>query len=93
MRGKHVPIRACLGCGQRKPKEELARIVVENGTLMVDKDGKLPGRGAYLCPETACISSLRKKKGKLSYSLRVSMPRAAEDRFLKGMLQIREGKQ
>jgi predicted RNA-binding protein YlxR (DUF448 family) len=91
MRGKHVPIRTCLGCGQKKPKEELARIVVENGALMVDKGGKLPGRGAYLCPEIACISSLRKKKGRLSYSLRVSVPRAAEDRFLKGMLYIREG--
>jgi predicted RNA-binding protein YlxR (DUF448 family) len=91
MRGKHIPIRTCLGCGQRKPKEELARIVVENGALMVDKGGKLPGRGAYLCPETACINSLRKKKGRLSYSLRVSVPRAAEDGFLKGMLRIREG--
>lgn len=92
MRGRHIPIRTCLGCGQRKPKEELTRIVVENGALMVDKGGKLPGRGAYLCPETACISSLRKKKGRLSYSLRVSMPRAVEDSFLKGMLHIREGK-
>lgn len=93
MREKYIPIRTCLGCGQRKPKEELVRIVVENGALMVDKGGKLPGRGAYLCPETACISSLRKKKRRLSYSLRVSMPRAVEDSFLKGMLHIREGEQ
>lgn len=64
-----------------------------DGALRVDTERKLPGRGAYLCPETACISSLLKKKGKLSYSLRVSVPRAAEDAFLMDLLRKRDGEE
>jgi len=93
MKAKHVPIRTCLGCGQRSLKGELIRIVTVDGALRVDEAGRLPGRGAYLCPETACISSLLKKKGKLSYSLRVSVPRAAEDAFLRGLLLTRDGEE
>ena len=92
MKAKHDPIRTCLGCGQRSPKEELIRIVMPDGTLRVDEAGRLPGRGAYLCPETACISSLLKKQGKLSYSLRVSVSRAAEEAFLMELLHRRDGK-
>ena len=58
-----------------------------DGALSVDVAGKLPGRGAYLCPETACISSLLKRKGRLSYSLRASVSRAAEEAFLMGLLR------
>jgi predicted RNA-binding protein YlxR (DUF448 family) len=67
------------------------RIVLVDGALTVDESGRLPGRGTYLCPEAACISSLRTKKGRLSYSLRVSVPRAAEDEFLRGLLCTRGG--
>ena len=93
MKAKHVPIRTCLGCGQKSLKGELIRIVMADGALRVDEAGRLPGRGAYLCPDTACISSLLKKQGKLSYSLRVSVPRAAEDAFLRGLLLARDGKE
>jgi predicted RNA-binding protein YlxR (DUF448 family) len=93
MKTKHGPIRTCVGCGRRSPKEELIRIVMLDGALSVDNEHRLPGRGAYLCPETACISSLLKKKGKLSYSLRVSVPRAAEDTVLKGLLRRRDGEE
>jgi predicted RNA-binding protein YlxR (DUF448 family) len=93
MKAKHDPIRTCLGCGQRSLKGELIRIVTVDGALRVDESGRLPGRGAYLCPETACISSLLKKKGKLSYSLRVFVPRATEDAFLMGLLRRRDGEE
>lgn len=93
MKTKHVPIRTCVGCGQKSPKEELIRIVMIHGALSVDKEHRLPGRGAYLCPGTACINSLLRKKGKLSYSLRVSVPRAAEDAFFKGLLRRRDGEE
>jgi len=88
-----VSIRTCLGCGQKSLKGELVRIVMKDGALVVDEGGRLPGRGAYLCPEAACISSLRKKKGRLSYSLRATVPRTAEDAFLMGMLRTREGEE
>jgi len=69
------------------------RIAIVDGALMVDKDGRLPGRGAYLCHNAACVSSLRKKKGRLSYSLRASVPRTAEDAFLMKLLRTRDGEE
>jgi predicted RNA-binding protein YlxR (DUF448 family) len=71
----------------------LMRIAIVDGALTMDESGRLPGRGAYLCPEAACISFLRKKRGRLSYSLRVSVPRAAEDTFLKRLLCTRDGEE
>jgi uncharacterized protein len=36
------------------------RLVVRDGTIVVDARRRLPGRGAYVCPEPACVSrSLR----------------------------------
>jgi predicted RNA-binding protein YlxR (DUF448 family) len=87
MKTNHSPIRTCVGCGRKSPKEGLIRIVTVDGALSVDVAGKLPGRGAYLCPETACISSVLKRKGRLSYSLRASVSRAAEEAFLMGLLR------
>ncbi len=86
MRIKHVPMRTCLGCGQKRHKGDLVRIVIEDMRLVVDEGKKLPGRGAYLCPQAGCISSLLRKKGRLSYALRVSLPREAEESFLRGLL-------
>lgn len=45
------PIRTCIGCLAKKPKEELVRLVVEEkDEVVIDLSGKEPGRGAYLCP-------------------------------------------
>jgi len=85
MRTNHVPIRTCLGCGQQRPKKELVRIVIKDGRLMVDDEARLPGRGAYLCPRAGCVNLLLKKKGKLSYSLRASLPHDEEEGFLRGI--------
>jgi predicted RNA-binding protein YlxR (DUF448 family) len=85
MRTNHVPIRTCLGCGLRRPKKELVRIVVIDGILMVDVGKTLPGRGAYLCPRGECVNRLLKKKGRLSYSLRASLPHDVEEGFLRGI--------
>ncbi|MBW2038659.1 MAG: YlxR family protein [Deltaproteobacteria bacterium] len=93
MRTKHVPIRTCLGCGQKREKGEVVRIVIKDGGLVVDESGKLPGRAAYLCPQEGCISSLLRKKGRLSYTLRVSLPYGAEEGFLRGLLREREGEE
>jgi uncharacterized protein len=46
------------------------RLVVRDGTIVVDAGRRLPGRGAYVCPEPACVSrSLR--PGGLTRRLRV----------------------
>jgi predicted RNA-binding protein YlxR (DUF448 family) len=52
---KHVPLRTCIACHQKRPKRELLRVVRQaDGHLEVDARGKLPGRGAYLCPSKGC---------------------------------------
>ena len=49
---KKIPMRQCLGCREMKPKRELIRAVKSpDGEVSLDFKGKMPGRGAYLCPE------------------------------------------
>ena len=33
-----------------------------DGTISIDTAGKKPGRGAYLCPDPACLAKAQKKK-------------------------------
>ena len=61
MQQKKVPMRKCIGCMNSKPKRELLRIVrTPDGELKVDTTGKLNGRGAYLCKDTACFDKMVK---------------------------------
>ncbi|MBN1659089.1 MAG: YlxR family protein [Anaerolineae bacterium] len=54
-RRKHVPLRTCVVCGQKRPKRELIRIIhAPDGSLAIDPKGKQPGRGVYICREEAC---------------------------------------
>lgn len=54
-RGKHIPQRTCVGCRDVSPKRELVRLVkAEDGSVVIDKTGKLPGRGIYLHRNPAC---------------------------------------
>lgn len=56
---KKVPIRTCIVCRKRKPKRELARIIASaDEGLTYDLTGKKNGRGAYVCPDKACIDKL-----------------------------------
>ena len=60
---KKIPMRQCLGCREMKPKKELVRVVRSpEGEISLDFRGKAPGRGAYLCPNTACLQKARKAK-------------------------------
>ena len=63
MQQKKVPMRMCTGCGQMKPKRELVRIVRNSqGEISVDKNGRKPGRGAYICDSTECLKKARKSR-------------------------------
>ena len=60
---KKIPQRQCLGCREMKPKKELIRVVRSpQGEVSLDFRGKLPGRGAYVCPNPACLGKARKSK-------------------------------
>lgn len=46
-----------MACRTVRAKRELVRIVRSpGGTLSVDLRGKASGRGAYVCPEPACLA-------------------------------------
>lgn len=63
MKKKKIPNRLCLGCQQMKPKRELIRVVKsKEGEVTLDKTGKKPGRGAYICPDIECFVKARKAK-------------------------------
>ena len=60
---KKIPMRQCVGCREHKPKKELIRVVRSpEGEISLDFRGKAPGRGAYLCPDTACLKKAMKAK-------------------------------
>ena len=60
---KKVPMRQCVGCGEKKPKKELIRIVRPEGeAVSVDRTGRKNGRGAYICPKLSCLETAVKKK-------------------------------
>jgi hypothetical protein len=59
---RHVPIRACMGCGERHPQAQLLRLFVRlDGSLDTDPLGKAGGRGAYLCMKVDCLWEARQK--------------------------------
>jgi len=69
-------VRTCCGCGTRRPQHELVPLHASaSGTLAV---GRAPGRGAWVCPEEACVGALIARQGLLNRSLRarVSVPDA-----------------
>lgn len=55
MKTKRVPMRMCVGCREMKPKRDLIRVVRGPDSVQLDKTSKAPGRGAYICPDAACL--------------------------------------
>ena len=62
---KKIPMRQCVGCREMKEKRQLIRVVRSpEGEVSLDFKGKKPGRGAYLCPDPACLARARKSKAR-----------------------------
>ena len=60
---KKIPMRQCVGCREMKPKKELIRVVRSpEGAVSLDFKGKLPGRGAYGCPDAECLKRAKRSK-------------------------------
>ena len=57
------PQRTCMGCNQKKDKNQLIRIVKnKDNEISIDRTGKKEGRGAYICDDVTCLEKLRKSK-------------------------------
>jgi predicted RNA-binding protein YlxR (DUF448 family) len=70
------PVRTCVGCRRRAPASELLRVVaIDFGADMVgvvpDLARRLPGRGASLHPDPACLA-LAERRRAFGRALRVS---------------------
>lgn len=60
---KKIPLRMCVVCRQMKPKAECIRVVKINDTeYIVDKTGKVNGRGAYVCKDNDCMNKCLKTR-------------------------------
>ena len=60
---KKIPQRMCVGCREMKPKKELLRVVrTPEEEILIDFTGKKSGRGAYVCPEDACLNRAVKQR-------------------------------
>ena len=77
---KKLPIRKCTGCGERFAKNSLVRIVkIPSGDIVLDKTGKISGRGAYICKSAVCLKKAV-KASRIERSLGAEIP---EEVYLK----------
>ncbi|MBE5735811.1 MAG: YlxR family protein [Clostridiales bacterium] len=59
---KKIPQRMCIVCRESKDKKSLVRIVKTDEGFVVDKTGKLNGRGSYVCNSIECMNLLIKQR-------------------------------
>ncbi|NLK38387.1 MAG: YlxR family protein [Epulopiscium sp.] len=82
MKQRKIPLRKCTGCQEMKSKKELIRIVRnDEGEFSLDKTGKKPGRGAYVCPQKECLEKAQKSKG-LERSFKAPVPKDVYEALL-----------
>lgn len=82
---KAIPVRQCIGCRTARPKRELVRVVRSpEGQISLDPRGKMPGRGAYLCPDPACLQRAKKSRA-LERNLDTEIPQAVYDQLAAAM--------
>ena len=90
LRTRKIPMRQCTGCGVRKEKKELIRIIKTPEDLIeVDFTGKKNGRGAYICNSVECLRTAEKRKS-LERSLKVTIPAEVYKELEKEMMGSEE---
>lgn len=77
------PQRSCVGCRTVRDKGDLIRVVrTPTGEVVLDegRGGKLPGRGAYLCPSVDCLRRALKTRA-LERALKQPVPPEVVERL------------
>ena len=90
MTNKKVPMRQCVGCNEMKSKREMIRVIKTAEEVLLDTTGKKNGRGAYLCPCSACLEKARKSRG-FERSLKMTIPEEIYESLQKEMKSIENG--
>ena len=71
-----------MACRAVREKRDLLRVVrTPDGRVVLDRTGRLAGRGAYLCDDPACRAAAM-KKGALTRALAVPVPDALRAELL-----------
>ena len=87
---KKIPMRQCVGCREMKEKRELIRVVKSpEGAVSLDFKGKLPGRGAYVCPQKDCLVRARKSKA-LERAFELQLPAEVYEALEEQMMEVPE---
>lgn len=91
MKTKKIPSRICVGCGGKKEKQDMVRVVktAENG-ICLDMTGKMNGRGAYVCRNVECLQRAVSGRG-LERSLKTTVPADVIESLKKEMSGIEAG--
>ncbi|MBN1336628.1 MAG: YlxR family protein [Deltaproteobacteria bacterium] len=62
--------RTCVACRRTGEPDDLVRLVAHEGRAVPDLAGRLPGRGAWVCPTVACVQVLERRGSLLTRALR-----------------------
>lgn len=67
MAEQHGPVRTCIGCRGRAPREQLVRLVLARGddgalAVVLDHGRSLPGRGAWMHDDAGCRELAAKRR-------------------------------
>ncbi len=57
-----MPERTCIGCGRKAEQGALVRLTMSEATVVVDRERRLGGRGAWLHPDESCLEKAAKRK-------------------------------
>lgn len=79
---KHVPVRMCVSCRERKEKAFLIKVVKAGDNFSLDLTAKAEGRGAYVCNQKGCIDKAVKKRS-FDKSFRRKVPDEIYDELVK----------
>jgi uncharacterized protein len=68
-----IPVRTCVGCRVRAPRNLLLRIVAVDSVLIPDVRAAMPGRGAWVHETPECVDAAIRRRAFVR-ALRVSGP-------------------
>ena len=89
-RATHVPMRMCMGCGERAPQTQLVRITNAHDGALAVADTRVPtGRNGYLHRQRECWQRFAARKGLLR-SLGRIVDKAQRLRLVEGLKQVEQ---
>ncbi len=89
----HVPIRTCIGCREKRKREEMIWVAqTPEGVRMVN--GKKPhqGRGFYVCPDLRCLNMAKKRNKGVGSSETPNFRYLSAESFLEEVKGLGQGR-